>query len=183
MTRTLIVYACPEGDLANQIATYFEASLSHFGPNTAHRYPPHCTLTGFFHDDDGSIPMYVRALEQALAECGDMPLDVRIDQCVTEGAWHGLTLTAPGWIALTRRFAALAADSPTRTDSIRVKTDLHLSLAYGSDEHNQPGLARLALEGIDPGADVRWRLRFFSQLSDHTWHVLGDWPLTTHAPS
>ena len=44
----LIVYACPVGELAEQLETYFSKSRLACGPNQAHQYMPHCTLTGFF---------------------------------------------------------------------------------------------------------------------------------------
>ncbi|CAN5634059.1 hypothetical protein BH23CYA1_BH23CYA1_13090 [soil metagenome] len=43
-----IFYACPTGPLAQQLATSFERTQRICGPNTAHAYMPHCTLTGFF---------------------------------------------------------------------------------------------------------------------------------------
>ena len=44
-----IVYACPVGTLAGQLDLFFARSRAECGENAAHAYPPHCTLTGFFH--------------------------------------------------------------------------------------------------------------------------------------
>jgi len=40
-----IVYACPQGELAEQIQDFYQESLDLCGFNAAHNYMPHCTLT------------------------------------------------------------------------------------------------------------------------------------------
>ena len=66
----LILYAMPSGPLGEQIDRYLTQTGERFGANTAHQYPAHCSLTGFFHDVPGSIPEYLAALENAVARSG-----------------------------------------------------------------------------------------------------------------
>ena len=124
----LILYACPMGPLAEQIGTYFERSQLQFGANRAHAYMPHCTLTGFFHDQASAIPQYVQATQQALNDHPTGP--VTIDTLRLKPDWHGLELTSP-WLEQVAATFAAQTDLPTRLDAIRLKTWLHLSLAYG----------------------------------------------------
>ncbi|MGC1309940.1 MAG: hypothetical protein WA885_22160 [Phormidesmis sp.] len=57
MVHQLILYVCPTGPMARQIETYFEQSQQRYGPNAAHAYMPHCTLTGFFEDEEGAVTL------------------------------------------------------------------------------------------------------------------------------
>lgn len=170
----LIVYACPIGPLAEQVAAFYTVSRERFGPNSAHAYPPHITLTGFFHDDAAAIPLYRSALAAALAA---RPAGaIRITDLLTTAKFHGLLITAPWLEALTADFAA-QAHSPTRCDPVRVKDNLHLSLAYGFAPGDGPALGDLARTMVDPAAPVRWELRFYERLAHAGWRVHAQWPL------
>src|ERR1700712_3050999 len=138
--RTLIVYVCPLGALAEQLDRYYAQSKALCGPNAAHSYMAHCTLTGFFHDDADAIPIYVDALDAALRrarpeqpmpalEIGSMELGVE---------FHGLLLKGQWLQALIADFAR-TVESPTRRDALRLKDWLHLSLAYAfpPEQHAQ----------------------------------------------
>ena len=88
MVTDLIVYAHPTGELAAQLEQYFETSRDLFGANAAHKYPVHCSLTGFFHDEAASIPIYIDALSSTLGEClahSGPNLAPSIDQLRLEG--------------------------------------------------------------------------------------------------
>src|SRR5262245_6223063 len=89
-----IVYACPRGELAAQLARYFAASRELVGTNAAHQYMPHCTLTGFFHDDPAAIGIYCAALEAALhrARPQPPPAALRILEMQLHENFHGLLL-------------------------------------------------------------------------------------------
>lgn len=177
MSQKLIVYACPVGPLAEQIERYFTVSRAQVGPNTAHRYPPHITLTGFFHDDSLAIPGYLAALEQALELArSTRPEPVfQISELLLGNEFHGLLIESPWAEALTAEFKA-RAHSPTRSDEIRLKRNLHLSLAYGFLAEQHLELASLAAEHIDLEATVSWELRFYERAGEQ-WHCHSAWPL------
>jgi ubiquitin-associated SH3 domain-containing protein len=174
----LIVYACPTGPLAEQIAAFYTASRERFGANSAHAYPPHITLTGFFHDDAAAVPHYTTALAaartRALAALPDAP--IRIRELAFLDGFHGLLIESPWLEALTADFAA-TVDSPSRRDELRLKNWLHLSLAYGFRPEDAPGLADMALSMVDIAMPVAWDLRLYERLPGGGWQCHAEWEL------
>ncbi|MEB3356577.1 MAG: hypothetical protein VKK04_07610 [Synechococcales bacterium] len=163
--REFIVYACPVGDLAQQLEAYFEKSRA-IAPNKAHDYMPHCTLTGFFHDQKAAIPTYCTALDQALREArSNQPKPaIAIQGLAFHPQWHGLEL-ASDWIKQLIAHFARQARSASRRDDLRLKDWLHLSLAYGFDERYNEPLQQLALTLVNPAAAVDWELRFYERIN------------------
>lgn len=176
--RQLIVYACPTGPLAEAIEQYFVLSRERFGPNSAHTYPPHISLTGFFHDSLEATPIYNSALAAALDQGrhAHESEPIRIREYVYSSDWHGLVIDSPWLRILAVNFIAHAV-SPTRRDHIRTKDWLHLSLAYGFAADQHEGLAALAGELIDPTLAVGWELRFYEQHDDGSWICHGTWSI------
>jgi hypothetical protein len=174
----LIVYACPVGALAVQVEAFFATSRARFGPNSAHAYPPHITLTGFFHDEAAALPRYQAALTAAHAAAMSRrpPEPIVISELRLSNEFHGLLIVAPWLEALTADFAARAV-SPSRRDELRRKGGLHLSLAYGFRPEHGPALAELAQELVQPQAEVSWELRFYQQQPTDAWATHGVWPL------
>ncbi|MEM9541710.1 MAG: hypothetical protein AAGA60_19715 [Cyanobacteria bacterium P01_E01_bin.42] len=168
-TNNFIVYACPVGELNRQIELYLQKSQESCGKNRAHLYMPHCTLTGFFPDEQGAILLYVQALEQAYQQTkkANISLDVRLKNLIFHPDWHGLEIDAPGLQKLIQTFMKLA-DSPMRSQEIRPKEWLHLSFAYEFDRKHRETLIQLA-EEIDPFAPVTWELRFYQRHEDSSW--------------
>lgn len=172
----LILYACPVGELAIQLDAYYARTCAEFGPNAAHRYPPHVTLTGFFHDTVAAIPIYIQALTVALA-AAPQPPKITITGATFTPTFHGVLIESPWLVDLTRTFARLA-HSPTRRDALRLKDWLHLSLAYDfSPEHHAP-LAECGRAMVDITASVWWELRLYERYSVNEWrchcaHMLG----------
>jgi ubiquitin-associated SH3 domain-containing protein len=178
MASELIVYACPAGPLAAQVDAFYRASRERFGPNSAHAYPPHITLTGFFHDDDAAIPRYADALAAAhgRALAARPPGPIAIRELAVLPDFHGL-LVGSAWLeALAADFAA-TAESPSRRDAVRLKSWLHLSLAYGFRPQDGPGLADLATSMVDLAAPVSWQLRLYQRLPGDVWLCHAEWPL------
>ena len=171
-----IVYACPVGKLNSQLEDYFKQSLRLYGENTAHKYMPHCTLTGFFTDEINSIPTYLQALDKAYlgAINNNLSLDIKIKQLTFSDNWHGLELQADGLKKLITNFVELE-NSSTRQEELRLKDWLHLSLAYNFNPQHGDGLQHLAREIIDIKADVSWELRFYQKNPDWTWQCLQSW--------
>ena len=166
----LILYACPTGPLAEQIEGFFRRSGERFGPNGVHAYPPHVTLTGFFHDQAASIPVYRAALVASLA--AGLPTRpaawIAIGGQVTEHGLLHLPITS-GWLKRVAADFAARAASPTRQEPPPVKSQLHLSLAYRFRPEDEPGLIALARELVDPSARAAWELRLYERLPDRGW--------------
>ena len=178
LSYQLIVYACPVGDLNSQLEDYFSKSLRLYGANKAHKYMPHCTLTGFFSDDLSSIPIYIQALEKAYTEArnNNLSLDIKIKQLTFSDNWHGLELQAEELKNLIANFAKIE-NSATRQEKLRLKDWLHLSLAYDFNPKHGKNLKQLAREIIDIKADVSWELRLYQKHPDWTWKCLHSWVL------
>ena len=175
-----IVYACPVGELNDRLESYFAKSLELYGENAAHKYMPHCTLTGFFTEEPDSIPLYLEALNAAYiaARESNISLDIAIAKLSFGKNWHGLELQADGLKELVSNFA-VQLDS-TRQRKIRLKNWLHLSLAYGFEPEYREQLQNLAIEAIDLQAKLDWELRFYQEEPDWTWQCLKSWHLISN---
>jgi hypothetical protein len=174
----LIIYACPCGPLAEQIDAFFTLSLKQIGPNTAHRYMPHCTLTGFFHDVPESIPTYADALDAALTAARPaMPRPpLQISAMVLSDMFKYLKIESD-WMLKTIRDFSQRVHSPTRTDELRLKSWLHLSLAYDHAVEHELHLNELARRCIDPTAQVTWELRLYERKPADQWTLHARWSL------
>ncbi|MEY3330361.1 MAG: hypothetical protein RLZZ115_3246 [Cyanobacteriota bacterium] len=174
-----IVYACPRGELEEQIEIFYQESQELCGLNAAHNYMPHCTLTGFFQDQESQISLYIQALETAYntAQLTGSVLKINVTQMTFQSTWHGLELQAPGILLLMINFSQLV-NSPTRLEALRLKTWLHLSLAYEFQPQHAGKLKDLAQNRINPYAPVDWELRFYQRHPDHSWTCHQSWQLT-----
>jgi len=166
----LILYACPTGPFADQIQDYFEQSKQQCGENAAHAYMPHCTLTGFFEDEESAIPIYITAVKAAIAtHQKQMPSPpIQVQSLDFRAHWHGLTLQSDWLNRLVADFAE-KADSPTRSELLRLKDWLHLSLAYDFQPQHAQTLEALAEEHIDISAPVNWEIRFYGRRQQNDW--------------
>ena len=178
-----IVYACPSGPLAEQLAVYFEKSRLLCGPNAAHQYMPHCTLTGFFEDVTSAVPTYMQKLERSLKRCQrSQPQPVlRVEDLAFRPDWHGLELSSDWLKKLILNFVCTAT-SPTRKTPLRPKDWLHLSLAYDFAPEQAAALKTLARDCVDPQAPVSWELRFYQRHPDNAWQCHQRLPLGDAAP-
>jgi ubiquitin-associated SH3 domain-containing protein len=177
MPDSFIVYACPVGELADQLETYFSQSQAKYGANAAHQYMPHCTLTGFFNDEQAAIPIYLNALDRTLAQAPCPQPVITISKITFHPTWHGLELES-NWLKQQIRTVAALADSPTRQEPLRLKDWLHLSLAYEFPPSQHQPLEQLARTLINPAAAVTWELRVYQRHPDYTWTCHQTWPLT-----
>lgn len=170
----LILYACPTGELAGQIDDIFTKLADR--PTTAQHYPPHCSLTGFFHDDPGAVPIYAQAAEVTVAAAANPPVSIEVVALRTEHWWIGLEIRSPSLHTLAADFTRQVADIPTRIDDVRLKDWLHVSLAYGyePDEHDE--LADLITSTVVPLAATGWELRLYERANE-IWTSHGVWHL------
>ena len=100
-----IVYACPVGELNKQIEIYLHQGSELYGANSAHKYMPHCTLTGFLNAESNSISVYIKALDKAYIEAkNNLDLDIKIKQLTFNENWHGLELKAENIKNFNRQF-------------------------------------------------------------------------------
>ncbi|NEQ34828.1 MAG: hypothetical protein F6K40_00270 [Okeania sp. SIO3I5] len=178
MLREFIVYACPVGELNNQVEEYFTTTCAECGENAAHKYMPHCTLTGFFHDESTAIPIYIQALDIAWQNA----LTIRLNKPIVivdfkvKPDFHYLKIESVWIEKLIANFANIAK-SPTRTDRFRLKSNLHLTLAYKFPSEQQQTLTKIAKKIINPQAEVSWELRFYERHPDHSWTCHQSWKL------
>lgn len=177
--KKFIIYACPIGELNSLLETYLAKSHQLCGANTAHKYMPHCTLTGFFTTGFQSVPLYIEALNQAYIEAKyqNLSLDLKIIKLTFNDKWHGLELQADGLKQLMLNFAVLD-NSAKQKEKLRLKDWLHLSLAYDFNPEDSDKLQDLAREIIDLQADVSWELRFYQKNIDWSWNCLKSWGLS-----
>lgn len=178
-TAQFIIYACPNGELHNQIQGYYQQSRETCGENAAHQYMPHCSLTGFFEDEITTIPAYLQALETAYktAKQNRIPRQIQVVNMIFKPRWHGLELNGEGVQQLMAHFAQIA-NSPSRLTPLRLKEWLHLSLAYEFQPQHQIILENLAQKLINPHASSTWELRFYQRHPQATWTCHQAWFLS-----
>lgn len=128
--RELILYATPTGDFAEICAAYF-AAAAHLGATTAQTYPPHCTLTGFFHRDSSALDRIIREARLAVGECARVSsVAVDLVSLHTTAQWVGIELRSQLFLDVADRFR-ITHERRESDDPIRCKDWMHLSLAYG----------------------------------------------------
>jgi hypothetical protein len=173
-----IVYACPQGPLAEQLQAYLDQSRERIGRNAAHAYMPHCTLTGFFEDDPrvipGDIDLLGQLVKQGLPVCPQP--SIRVRRIGLQPGWLGLELDAP-WVRQLAHDFATSANRGQRSTRISVKNRLHLSLAYDFPPQQQAALEALARQQVDPGAVVNWQICYYQREAVGIWLCHQTWQL------
>ncbi len=174
----LIIYACPTGDFAAQLDAYFAQSRARFGENMAHQYPPHVSLTGFFHDKPEAIPQYIYQLDHAMAVTRQLQPAPAISMTRMNfgDEFHGIEIESAWLKQLVDVFITFAV-SNTRRDAIRKKDWLHLSLAYHFPASHGSTLRTMAQTHIQLGAAVGWQVRFYEQHRDKLWTCHKMWTI------
>jgi ubiquitin-associated SH3 domain-containing protein len=165
-----IVYACPTGELFEQIEVYYHRSKTACGQNLAHQYMPHCSLTGFFEAPVDEMPIYLEALQQAYqqAKQQNIPLSIQILGMTFKPDWHGLELEGIGIQKIITDFIQKVEKSYVEVQ-LRPKNWLHLSLAYGFKLQHSQALKQLAQQSVNPQTPTAWELRFYQR------HFNGQW--------
>ncbi len=165
--RELILYATPVGPLASACREFFDAST----PTTAHTYPPHVTLTGFFRRGQARADEMVELAREVIADAGPPPAgSVEVVDLLARPDWVGLEVSSVWLTDLASRFAGTDV-AGAEEDAIRLKTWLHLSLAYGVDDLSAHAAA--AHELVDPSLPVEWEVALWERLSAGHWERHG----------
>lgn len=173
----LILYATPEGPLAERCAALW-AELAAAGRETAAQtYPPHVTLTGFFRRPPERVDDVVADVARGVGECSlDAVADVSMRPLCTED-WAGLEVRSPALHDLTATVvdAHLVASDE---DALRIKDWLHLSLAYG-DGVDVAALAPRCLEAVAGAPATGWTVGLWSR-DEAGWRRLWSTGFGTH---
>lgn len=168
-TAELILYATPAGPLADELAGVYEL-ISRTQPTTAQDYPPHCTLTGFFHRDADDIARIVTEIRDTLAAADPRPSDaVAVAALHQRSDWVGLEINSP-WLAgvteqFVRRHTLNDGDDP-----LRPKDWLHVSIGYGSG-HGPHTIA--ATREFDHTLSATWDVGLWRRFADGSFSRLG----------
>ena len=163
----LILYATPTGAFADACERYWAVLDALGSPTTAQTYPPHCTLTGFFHRALTDVPRVVGEVAAMSKRIGDLvvsraQLDVIAD-------WVGFVLESRFFEAAIEEFVSSHVLGEG-DDPIRAKSWLHLSLSYGqgADPERHRAEAERIFEGVVP---TSWSLDLWRRRSDG-WYRL-----------
>lgn len=167
LRRELILYATPNGELADQIKEFEARITSELGATTAQAYPPHVTLTGFFFRTPTRADELISDAAAVIAGLIDGDLhDTRIVDLALSAPWVGLEIVSPAFERIAAEVAARDQVTPG-DDAIRLKDGLHLSLAYGElgDGNDLSSYGELAREVVDVHAKVGWDLAIWERTS------------------
>lgn len=165
----VILYATPTGAFSDACDRYWASLHKLDSPTTAQTYPPHCTLTGFFHRRPADIPRLVNEVVAVSGVTGS-ELTVQSARLEKKDGWVGFVLESHSFEAAIREFVSrhVVRDGD---DALRPKTWLHLSLSYGdgADPDRHMAEARRIFDGVDPGP---WSLGLWCR-RDGSWCRLG----------
>jgi ubiquitin-associated SH3 domain-containing protein len=177
-TEKFIVYACPTGELYQQIETYYQISQTTCGENSAHQYMPHCSLTGFFEASTDDISVFIEALNQTYQQRQKqkISLSLQVLGMMFKSEWQGLELEGKAVKHLIHDFIQKIEES-NLTVNIRPKDWLHLSLAYGFQPQHYLILKQLAQEYVNPQTSTEWELRFYQRHYNGEWTCHSTWVL------
>ncbi len=171
MRRELIIYLTPVGALSQACDAYFAATQRTLGATTAHSYPPHVTLTGFFRRTP-------ERAEEVVAEFGRVFNDVlvapetgvKVTGLQASPEWVGLVVESDWAKARVAEFVDGHAVGDG-DDALRPKDWLHLSLAYGNLPDGVPltSYEEVARRDVDPDIASSWRLGLWERTPDGAW--------------
>jgi ubiquitin-associated SH3 domain-containing protein len=172
------LYACPTGDLAEQIQSFLASSQALCGPNLAHESLPYCTLVDLFEERASSVPVYTQSLDRAYKRgLRSRPSPVLSIEGLQQTADRlELALAAPWLRQLIVNFAC-TVKSPTRKLPLRLQDHLCIILAHGYPEDQAPALTQLAKETLNLDSPSHWEMRFYQRTIDQSWISHQSWEL------
>lgn len=176
----LILYAEPGGDLGARCAEYWAAVSAAEASTSAQEYPPHVTLTGFFHRLPEHVPNAVVAL-QAAADAtvpagldGERWAEPATLELQANDEWVGLHVQSAWMDALIAAFVTSPALVPAGPgeDALRPKSWLHVSLSYGEQfEWARPAATDLAAPFAELAVEREWGVGLWRR-TDFGWDRL-----------
>lgn len=132
----LILYAEPGGALGARCTEYWASVSAAEATTSAQEFPPHVSLTGFFHRPHDRVAEVTAAFAAALDAAAPAGLDgirwvgpVALEFQAND-TWIGLHVEAPWMDAVIAAFVA-ACPQVAGDDPVRPKSWLHVSLSYG----------------------------------------------------
>lgn len=176
----LILYAEPGGELGARCAEYWAAVSAADASTSAQEFPPHVTLTGFFHRSPAHVPPAIAALHAAADAAVPAGLDgVRWTEPAAlelqaNDEWVGLHVQSAWMDAVAAAFVAEPSAGPAdpAEDALRPKSWLHLSLSYGEQfEWARATATELAAPFADLTAAAEWSIALWRR-TEFAWERL-----------
>jgi len=158
----LILYAEPTGSLGARCAEYWAAVSAADATTSAQEYPPHVTLTGFFHRSESRLADVLAAFQAAVDVAVPAGLDgsrwagpVALEYQAND-TWIGLHVQAE-WIDAVIAAFTDAHRELDGEDPVRPKAWLNLSLSYGEQyEWAREQAAELAAGFAEVTTEAEW---------------------------
>ncbi|XP_017759027.1 PREDICTED: protein UBASH3A homolog [Eufriesea mexicana] len=157
--RQYVLYACPTGELAEQLMKFWSQSKELIW-NRAHNYMPHITLVSFFKAADESTAELVNALESVVNQ------DELLDNIELE------TYISSNFMGLFVKVNAeylqnIAIQYTNKLSSLGISAEpkvklFHLTLAYQFPSNLYQQL-RLMVEKLTLSCPTNWELRLYSR--------------------
>lgn len=161
--RELILYATPGDELGTACELFFQELASSGRATTAQHYPPHVTLTGFFRRPPSSVERVAAEVSASIAATPASAVVVR--SLLGRDDWIGLEIESEWFLGVAQAFASRHVVQPG-DDPIRLKTWLHLSLAYGDQPqgHKTEDYLEHAKAAINPDAPATWSIGLWERI-------------------
>ena len=174
-----ILYVRPQGQLGKELSKYWknvkqDSDISHLAIT---KYPPHCSLTGFF-PITKSKAEYIQAVKEAMESLKNDPKNISVGKLVQNSAQKAtdyITLSSSYLLAVTEAFMQNAS-----VPSTYLKTFYHITLRNHVFVQNvQKKMKKIqSLERkINLGAKASWALYLYELDSNDTLTVIEEFPL------
>ncbi|KAG6801572.1 protein UBASH3A [Apis mellifera caucasica] len=158
--RQYILYACPTGELAEQLMRFWSESKELIR-NGAHNYMPHITLVSFFRAPDESTEELVNTLENVINQ-NELSDNIELETYISPN-FMGLFVKKANveWlknvaIHYVNKLSSLGISAEPQVKS------LHLTLAYQFPSNLYQQL-RLMVEKLILTCPTNWELRLYSR--------------------
>jgi len=163
----VILYATPTGDLLAWCNDYFHIA-DQLGGTEAQKYPPHCSMTGFFHRSTSRLNEAVWALGNLDVKSVDIPID-SLNISLDKPSWLGIEIGSESLSSIISLFSSNYKNLSDE-DPIRVKEWLHLSLAYGVEDIGPFKEALIDMDALP--SEPSWEISLWQRHRHNLWKRL-----------